>query len=425
MAVTLDAVGPSTTAQSGTNASSISWSHTVGTGATVLIVTAALGRIPDSVNMGATYNGVAMTQLAKTHTNNSIAGYLQTWYLLAPTAGTHTVQVSAAFGTSVDSLVGCSFSLFGTASQSPQANVQTGAGSSPTTQPITGRPVTLRVYAAGNTFSAESSLSWESSVLGYSQKNVTNADAAGNLAAALTTNTDFNLAWPLTTGDYWATHTVSFDEAAGQPSAGAPVTQSLSITTGATFGVSRGSTSAITVGVSAHGLLGYVGEASPEVTVAIESDGSLHDMTGDRSVAVSVTASGNVGNSPASGPVAPTVAIAADGQVVAGALAPVDVSVSITLGGTLVRHIRFFSPPTHEEPIRTREPWIFRFRLPQASSVIRKNGTFVLKRGVSQDELTAAGENGVDYFIGGYGYVVSDDIAAELEAAGFDVEDLA
>lgn len=85
---------------------------------------------------------------------------------------------------------------------------------------------------------------------------------------------------------------------------------------------------------------------------------------------------------------------------------------------------RLFTPPTYPVPIRFTDPdhRILRFAtLPQAMSVVRSGGTFIARRGVSQDELTAAGVLGTDYFIGGSSYVVSEAVAVELEAAGFDV----
>lgn len=86
---------------------------------------------------------------------------------------------------------------------------------------------------------------------------------------------------------------------------------------------------------------------------------------------------------------------------------------------------RIFTPPTYPVPIRYTNPdhRILRFAtLPQAMSVVRTGGVFVAHRGVSQDELTAAGQMGVDYFIGGSSYIVSNAVAVELEAAGFNVD---
>lgn len=86
---------------------------------------------------------------------------------------------------------------------------------------------------------------------------------------------------------------------------------------------------------------------------------------------------------------------------------------------------RIFTPPTYPVPIRFTNPdhRILRFAtLPQAMSVVRSNGILIARRGVSQDELTAAGEMGVDYFIGGSSYIVSNAVAVELEAAGFVVD---
>jgi hypothetical protein len=88
----------------------------------------------------------------------------------------------------------------------------------------------------------------------------------------------------------------------------------------------------------------------------------------------------------------------------------------------LERLLPSFTPPTHEEPIRTTVRPLNYFRLTWAASVVRVNGTFTTVRSPSQTLLQAAGESGVDYFLGGHTYDISDETATELVAAGFDVD---
>lgn len=76
-----------------------------------------------------------------------------------------------------------------------------------------------------------------------------------------------------------------------------------------------------------------------------------------------------------------------------------------------------FTPPIHEEPMRTNVAPLCYFRLTWANSVVRENGTF---RSVRSPILS--GIPGIDYFQGGRTYQISDEIADELEAAGFSVD---
>lgn len=78
-----------------------------------------------------------------------------------------------------------------------------------------------------------------------------------------------------------------------------------------------------------------------------------------------------------------------------------------------------FSPPTHEEPIRTTQEPLKHYRLTWANSVVRVNGTLTSVRSPSQDLLTAAGVEGVDFFLGGRQYAVTTSTRDELTAAGF------
>lgn len=78
-----------------------------------------------------------------------------------------------------------------------------------------------------------------------------------------------------------------------------------------------------------------------------------------------------------------------------------------------------FEPPTHEEPIRTTEKPLCYYRLTHALSIVRVNGVLVPMRSPGQDALTAAGAEGVDFFLGGRQYLVSDATKTELESLGY------
>lgn len=369
MGVLLDAVGPSSTGTSATG-TSLSWSHTVGSSSgRVLFAAVSCTRSPDSVTLSATYNSVAMTSLGKTHVNNSSAGFVELFYLLGPVSGAHTVAITASTSST---LVGGSVSYSGVLSVG-SAQTNAGSGSSPFGQTTDANGLYwLVAMAAGSSIT---SYTGSGSHPEHVRANA-GGGAAGNLGI-----TQAQVIWP-------------------NPKA--------SPTVNATWGLSSSSTWGV---IGAHMLPAPAdptggGSVTPGVAISTTGHVGKAGHNNPQSVGVNIAASGLVGQT-----------------VTTLSAQPQTVGVSVVAAGTAHR-THTFSPPTHEEPIRTREPWIFRFRLPQASSVIKKNGHYVLKRGVSQDELWAAGEAGVDYFVGGNLYVVSEGVAAALEADGFDVQEM-
>jgi hypothetical protein len=77
-----------------------------------------------------------------------------------------------------------------------------------------------------------------------------------------------------------------------------------------------------------------------------------------------------------------------------------------------------FSPPTHEEPFRTRIDPLPYFRLTYAKSIVKINGVLTATF-TPPPELLVDLTEGVDYFRGGYEYTVSRTVMQELVAAGF------
>ena len=75
-----------------------------------------------------------------------------------------------------------------------------------------------------------------------------------------------------------------------------------------------------------------------------------------------------------------------------------------------------FTPPTRLEA--SSDPFFGRYRIPVGESVVRVNGTFTTQPYPWLGDLDGLAE-GEDYFLGGHEYVVSDEIAAELSAAGY------
>ena len=77
-----------------------------------------------------------------------------------------------------------------------------------------------------------------------------------------------------------------------------------------------------------------------------------------------------------------------------------------------------FTPPTRLEA--SSDPFFGRYRIPVGESVVRVNGTFTTQPYPWLGDLDGLAE-GEDYFLGGHVYEVSDEVAAELTAAGYTV----
>jgi hypothetical protein len=81
---------------------------------------------------------------------------------------------------------------------------------------------------------------------------------------------------------------------------------------------------------------------------------------------------------------------------------------------------KVFIPPTVSEgPIGGHRLFYF-YEMDRGESVLKIDGQYVQIRTPSQDEIDLATE----VYIGGHEYPVSDEVAAELLAAGFEVIDV-
>lgn len=91
-----------------------------------------------------------------------------------------------------------------------------------------------------------------------------------------------------------------------------------------------------------------------------------------------------------------------------------------------------FTPPTVDDVPRvlpdTRGPALLLMRhyseLPRGRSVVKVGATYTTMDIPTTDQMTAAGVEGTDWFLGGHTYVVTDAVAAALFAAGYTVSDL-
>lgn len=77
-----------------------------------------------------------------------------------------------------------------------------------------------------------------------------------------------------------------------------------------------------------------------------------------------------------------------------------------------------FTPPTVKQPAGTG-PLLSRYSIDVGQSVVKVNGVFTTMPFPWIGDLQAAGEDGIDYFLGGRTYVIDTETAAALEADGF------
>lgn len=100
-----------------------------------------------------------------------------------------------------------------------------------------------------------------------------------------------------------------------------------------------------------------------------------------------------------------------------------DDTVSVVVGAIILPPPTYrFEPPSHEEPMRTNISPFNYYRLTWANSIVRIDGTLTSVRTPAPEVISAAGEEGIDYFRGGGIYTVSQETAIELLNAGFPVQ---
>src|SRR5215467_12314359 len=80
-AVAIDSVAPGPSGMSCSGCSSLSWNHTISGANTLLTVGIAIGVNNDNRTVIVNYNGITMTSVAKVHSNNQTAGFVQMFYL--------------------------------------------------------------------------------------------------------------------------------------------------------------------------------------------------------------------------------------------------------------------------------------------------------------------------------------------------------
>lgn len=110
--------------KSATNAASVSWSHTVGSGSNMMLVVGISledTNSADATISSVTYNGVAMTAVPNSVATDGSSTFdrSQLYYLANPAAGAHTVAIN--FAGAVNGVSAGSISLSGVATSAPTA----------------------------------------------------------------------------------------------------------------------------------------------------------------------------------------------------------------------------------------------------------------------------------------------------------------
>ena len=117
MSVSLDAIGPGSSAANAINTTSLTWSHTASSASVVLVVASFSIPSDTGVTMAVTSGGTPMTPVtgSLTEANTTAAqGYQQWFYLDSPPSGASTVVVSLTGGTA-NAFLGVSASFTGSA----------------------------------------------------------------------------------------------------------------------------------------------------------------------------------------------------------------------------------------------------------------------------------------------------------------------
>jgi hypothetical protein len=212
MAVTFDAVGPSS-AGTATTGTSLSWSHTCSGTNRLLVVSVSIGMAGGDTNhvTSVTYNSVAMTSIAKVHSNNDVTGYVEMFYLIAPSTGTNTVQVT---GNETADMVSGSVSFTGVDQSTPLSNTATNWGS--------GTNISVSVTSATGNMVVDGVCCGGGFTVGSNQtnrwlKNYNTFTAAGNGAQSTASgSTSVSMGYTIS-DDWWAIIGTSINQSTALP----------------------------------------------------------------------------------------------------------------------------------------------------------------------------------------------------------------
>jgi len=202
MATAFDAVGPSAAGTSSTSSTNLSWTHTVGAGATNPIIVVAVALDPTGADTGITMSATCatvpmttITPIVESFSASSTGGYLQVWWTPVPVStGSNAIVVSVAGGTPKD-LTGGSLSFTSAAMMQPgSAYILQGTGSVsiPVTASTTNNTI-AGFLGAGDAIGASSNTAQFSNNLqgtsGNLMGNIAGSTAPGNSSGTV------NIVW--------------------------------------------------------------------------------------------------------------------------------------------------------------------------------------------------------------------------------------
>jgi hypothetical protein len=276
VAVTFDAVGPSSSGQVSTGAN-LTWNHTCGTGATALYVGVGVDTSNSGITASATYNGVAMTSMGLQASGGSgeTSGYLQVFKMESPPTGAaHAVLVTATAGTP-DSMEAGSVSVTGSSSEGT-VFTSSSSGSVVTSGSVAVTGTTSGNLIIGFLVNGSGGTSFTSGTSRFIA-NGTHDNAAGTAACATSASSGgtVTIGWSQTLDWYGA---IGFEVQAGGTSATVSGVTAAASTQGVPGTVTASSNASVTGAVaavpaiSAPGLVS--GSASVTGTTAVLSAGA-------------------------------------------------------------------------------------------------------------------------------------------------------
>jgi hypothetical protein len=114
MAVTFDAVGPSSSGVGSTSSNTLSWTHTAVGSNVIIIAGVSVDAATDTgITCSCTCGGTSMTSLGVVHSKNGTAGFLQAFWIAGQASGAHTITATTSGGNIPDDMEGGSISFLG------------------------------------------------------------------------------------------------------------------------------------------------------------------------------------------------------------------------------------------------------------------------------------------------------------------------
>lgn len=179
----------------------LTWTHVVGSGATLLLVGIAYGMAPVSGTPTVTvsYNGVSMTSLGRQQSGNDVYGFIELFKLESPPAGSHTISTNLTNPGGTTRYLGASVSYVGVGTiGTPALGYETDSSGISVNVPTTSGDLAVLFAVCGQGFASVTSPSTQDALL-----NGNSNSGAGNIAAAhrAATSSSTTIAIAIDSGD--------------------------------------------------------------------------------------------------------------------------------------------------------------------------------------------------------------------------------